>query len=312
MRQLIQYIVDYQRKYFDFKLYVSLALFLSGSILINYIFDFEDQFIDPIPNLWVKSIAFAFFQAIPFLVTGFLLAAFDKKRAWLTESTFWIIFILGFLIIGSSRAIHWGVLLKPIMAPEYYLLLRSTFNWSLKLLMILLFFGGLYCIYDRPLRNFYGFTFHKFDLSPYLILLGVAVLFILVGSFFADIQAYYPRYKPPYGLSFATHHELPNWVSLLIYESSYATSFIAVEFIFRGFLIYAFIKYFGEYAVLPMVATYCFLHFGKPATETISSIFGGYILGIVALKNKNIWGGVIVHIGVAWSMELFGYLQARF
>ena len=61
-----------------------------------------------------------------------------------------------------------------------------------------------------------------------------------------------------------------------------------------------------------MIATYCFLHFGKPVTETLSSIIGGYILGIIALKNKNIWGGVMVHVGVAWSMELFGYLQTRF
>mgnify|MGYP005759559141 FL=1 len=149
-------------------------------------------------------------------------------------------------------------------------------------------------------------------MSPYLTLLGIALIFIIIGSFFGDLQSYYPRYKIVHGTSFAAHHQVPTWVSVFIYETTYATSFITVEFIFRGFLIYAFVKYFGPYSILPMVATYCFLHFGKPATETLSSIFGGYVLGIFALKNKNIWGGVMVHVGVAWSMELFGYLQTRF
>lgn len=59
-----------------------------------------------------------------------------------------------------------------------------------------------------------------------------------------------------------------------------------------------------------MVATYAFLHFGKPMTEAISSVFGGYILGIIFLYNRNVWGGVIIHMGVAWVLELFGYLRS--
>ena len=74
-------------------------------------------------------------------------------------------------------------------------------------------------------------------------------------------------------------------------------------------MIHAFVKMLGGYAVFPMVATYAFLHFGKPLTETVSSVFGGYILGVVSYKTNNVWGGIIIHMGVAWSMEIFGYLQ---
>ncbi len=35
---------------------------------------------------------------------------------------------------------------------------------------------------------------------------------------------------------------------------------------------------------------YVALHYGKPAGETISSFFGGYILGVLAYQSKNIWG----------------------
>jgi hypothetical protein len=59
-----------------------------------------------------------------------------------------------------------------------------------------------------------------------------------------------------------------------------------------------------------MVVVYAFLHFGKPAGETISSIFGGYILGILAFQSRNIFGGLIAHLGVAWGMEYFAYLQS--
>jgi membrane protease YdiL (CAAX protease family) len=61
-----------------------------------------------------------------------------------------------------------------------------------------------------------------------------------------------------------------------------------------------------------MVGLYVALHFGKPAGETIGSFFGGYILGVLAYKSKNIWGGIIAHMGIAWLMELFAYLQKTY
>lgn len=67
---------------------------------------------------------------------------------------------------------------------------------------------------------------------------------------------------------------------------AYAWDFVSVELAFRGFLIIGMIKILGKGAVLPMAVTYAFYHFGKPAGETISSVFGGYILGIIALLYK--------------------------
>ena len=51
------------------------------------------------------------------------------------------------------------------------------------------------------------------------------------------------------------------------------------------------------------------LHFGKPLGECISSVFGGYILGVIALYSRNIWGGVVLHMGVAALMELAAFSQ---
>jgi len=98
------------------------------------------------------------------------------------------------------------------------------------------------------------------------------------------------------------------WVTAGIYELFYGFDFLSVELFFRGFLVIALSRFVGKDAILPMVAVYCFLHFGKPAGEAISSIFGGYILGILAYSSRNIYGGLIAHLGVAWGMELMAYL----
>ena len=74
-------------------------------------------------------------------------------------------------------------------------------------------------------------------------------------------------------------------------------------------MVVALSKFVGREAILPMVAVYCFLHFGKPMSETISSIFGGYILGILAYSSRNIYGGLIAHLGVAWGMEYMAFLH---
>jgi hypothetical protein len=94
----------------------------------------------------------------------------------------------------------------------------------------------------------------------------------------------------------------------LLYEVSYGSDFITIELFFRGFLVLAFSKWFGRDAILPMAAFYCTIHFGKPMGECISSFFGGMILGIVTYHTRTIWGGLMVHLGIAWMMELGGYL----
>jgi membrane protease YdiL (CAAX protease family) len=63
----------------------------------------------------------------------------------------------------------------------------------------------------------------------------------------------------------------------------------------------------GRRSVLAMAVIYCLLHFGKPAGEAMSSVVGGYILGVIAYETKSIWGGVIVHAGIAWMMELISF-----
>jgi membrane protease YdiL (CAAX protease family) len=105
--------------------------------------------------------------------------------------------------------------------------------------------------------------------------------------------------------------QVPEWVTVAGYEIAYALDFITVEFLFRGFMVIGLMSMIGRGAVLMMAVTYCFLHFGKPPVEAISSIFGGYILGVIAYETKSIWGGIVIHVGIALSMEIAAYIQKQ-
>ena len=132
----------------------------------------------------------------------------------------------------------------------------------------------------------------------------------LVGaaSLQTDFQQAYPKLNLV--LDPETGNQL-NWWHKLVFELSYGSDFIGIELFFRGFLVLSFLKWAGKDAILPMACFYCIIHFGKPLGECISSYFGGLLLGIVVANTRSIWGGLVVHLGIAWLMELAGYLSAK-
>jgi membrane protease YdiL (CAAX protease family) len=154
--------------------------------------------------------------------------------------------------------------------------------------------------------NFYGLTLNQVNIKPYLWLVALVVPIVLVAG---TMEAFLEQY-PMYSHQSATGLQaLPGWLNMLIYELSYGAAFLPVELLFRGFLVIGIGRLIGKEAVLPMVAAYVFLHFEKPMGEAISSAFGGFLLGIFALRTNNIWGGVIIHTGLAWLMELTAWLM---
>jgi hypothetical protein len=300
----------FQKQHFEMRLYSGIALLLLVLLVFNYTLDFEDSYIDKIEKLSLRWMAYFFYEGIPFLCAGLILYRFGKCERFIKRRGFWVVWALGFAILAFDRSLHIREYVQAwVPGPAYRIWFRSI-GWSSSLLITVVPLMIIYEVMDRSGQHkWYGLAPGKFDVKPYLYLLLIAGVFIGIGSFFNDIQTYYPRYRISEGQQFARYYELSEWVPLTMFELSYASNFVTVELFFRGFLIYAFTRYFGNYAVLPMIVAYCVLHFGKPLTESLSSIVGGYALGILALQNRNIWGGVIIHIGVAWLMEVFGFLQ---
>ena len=173
--------------------------------------------------------------------------------------------------------------------------------WPLKLLVITIALLLVWrsCNNDQP---FYGTTTRGWDLKPYTIMLALMIPLIALAATQKDFLQVYPKLK---NVAFLKNSA---WYYKVLYELSYGLDFVTIELFFRGFLVLAFAKWVGKAAILPMALFYCTIHFGKPLGECISSYFGGLILGAVTLHTGSIWGGLMVHVGIAWLMEVFGYI----
>ena len=172
---------------------------------------------------------------------------------------------------------------------------------ELPLLLLLRF-----CV-DKQQRGFYGLCRGNHHIKAYLWLF-VLVLPILIGVSFTDrFQTYYPVGKVwLYGDGLFGY---PAWANLLALELVYLARFLIVELVFRGALVIGMGTVIARSAVLPMVAVYVALHFGKPVLETISAIGGGFFLGALAYQTKHVWGGVIIHMGIAFAIETVRLVQ---
>ena len=129
---------------------------------------------------------------------------------------------------------------------------------------------------------------------------------IAIASYQPDFQRTYTQYK---FYNYKGVFGLSPVQSEGIFELAYGLDFVSVELMYRGALIIGMARLLGKEAVLPMAGAYVILHFGKPAGEAVSSFFGGMILGIHALAKKNILGGIIIHTGIAYFMEIAAILQ---
>jgi len=144
------------------------------------------------------------------------------------------------------------------------------------------------------------FSADRVDYKAYFILLLCMVPLVWLAAQQASFQLVYPKMK--HALEMSGNR---SW-NVALFQTSYSLNFVAVESFFRGFLVIALIPIVGKDAILPMAAFYCSIHFGKPTAECISSFAGGLILGVVAYYSQSIVGGIIVHLGIAWLMEIFG------
>jgi membrane protease YdiL (CAAX protease family) len=96
------------------------------------------------------------------------------------------------------------------------------------------------------------------------------------------------------------------WQLIGLFETFYINDYIGVEGMFRGALVIGMARWLGCRAVLPMALAYMCIHLGKPDLELCSSVIGGYILGILAWRTRHLWGGIIIHLGIALFFEAVG------
>jgi hypothetical protein len=294
-------ILDYLRAYYfslEKRIFTLSTLFISIFIFINYYnnlnknidtYSFGKQLI-----CWYLI----FFAAFSF---PYILTILFKANTKLLNAKFLI------LLLIAPAIFTW----KMVYKPEFYFtddnILNDYWNqvvyWPLKLIVMVGMLWLLWLMFNRR-EQFYGIETKNFQSRPYWLMLLIMVPLIAAAATQPDFLFVYPKFQKVYFLS---QPQSNGWHQLL-YELSYGTDFLSIELFFRGFLVLAFSRWAGKDVILPMALFYCTIHFGKPIGECISSFFGGLILGVITYHTRSIWGGLMVHLGIAWMMELAGYL----
>jgi membrane protease YdiL (CAAX protease family) len=181
-------------------------------------------------------------------------------------------------------------------APEYWELWSFVWWTGWRVIGYLLIpMAVVACLPGERIRD-YGWSFDGFvrHLKTYLILFALVMPVIYFCSQTRAFRSIYPFYR----LANRSLFDLIAW------ELLYALQFLSLEFFFRGFMLNGLKKTFGAHSIWVMVVPYCMIHYGKTWQETVGAIFAGLILGTVALRTRSIWGGVLIHVGVALSMDL--------
>lgn len=148
----------------------------------------------------------------------------------------------------------------------------------------------------------------KFALLSTCLLLALCLPAFYLGAKDPGMQATYPLYRG----GFASPGQF------VLYQLCYFPFFLAIEFIFRGYLLFGLFKLqdgdappgvsgeagplvFGYYAVFIAMLSYTAWHLGKPIPELWGTLVWGVAAGTVALMSRSIWGVTLAH----WLLNIF-------
>ena len=307
MRKLLALLRNHFAEDFSWPYYLSIISFLAVGIVLNYYLQIEKR-IDQHEGRPVRILFYAALYGVAYFGGFALMVLFQKQQALMKRKSFWLLAFAGLLILSFDSGFPF---MNEILESQNVDIHIYTWAYAVTVNAVSLFLVGVpliavYLLISLSRGNGYGLITPGYDPKPYFVLLLMMAPVITAASFIPEFVDFYPSYKSN---SVSEVLNLPKWVPMAVYEFFYAIDFFNLELLFRGFLVIGLSHVLGKNAIVPMVTTYCFLHFGKPIGEQISSIAGGYVLGVIAFYTRGIWGGVIIHIGIGWLMELAAYLQ---
>lgn len=290
--------------------YSGILIFLALILGVNFSLNLENGIIDAYTGRLIRIPMFFGLYAAVYYVACWLVSRSQKDWNFWSRKQFWMYSLFGLGVLSLDRGFPYLHQVSTWFSTDFdlYTWVYKVANHALSFVVV---FSPLLLFYywiDTNRSGFYGLT-KSSNWRPYLILLLLIAPLIGLASLQPGFLSYYPMYKTN---AVASLLGWPDYVPVLIFEFFYGADFINVELLFRGFFVIGLAQVLGRNAIIPMVTIYCALHFGKPLGEAISSIFGGYLLGIIAYTTRSIWGGILIHVGVAWLMELAAYTVKHF
>ena len=260
---------------------------------------------------WTESSILPYYFSIYALSLVPLFALYffkPKENAFLRDKRFWLLCLFAILLFTFRSS--WWFYFDQVLTKNWS---KDSLTEEATLRVVFILTKGAIIIIplliywyltDREDQPFYGMQKKNLNLRPYLILLLLLIPFVAIASQDASFLRKYPKVQVIDAINLFDP-SMSNWI--LAYESLYILDFYVIELFFRGFMILAFVKFCGPKSILPVAVFYCAIHFNKPFPEALSSFFGGTILGIITYYSRSIWGGIIIHMGIAAVMEVGAY-----
>lgn len=275
-------------------------------IYFNYSHLFQNNYTAAPATGAAVFFGYYFLYLLPYAGAFFLQLLFYKQLSYYKSKWFWTILLLAPALFAIKVNFNWqhSWIINHFTGASQAFYLKCI-NSLVKAAVLLLLLYVFWLLKDKNIQPFYGWQ-KTGSLKPYWMMVLIMLPLILVAGTQSDFLKVYPKA--------AFIHKLPLnfwWDKgrYILFELCYGFDFLSIEFFFRGFLILALLQICGTHCIIPAACFYCAIHLGKPMAEAISSIFGGLLLGIIVYNTKSIRGGLLVHVGIAWLMEICGWLM---
>lgn len=299
MKELTGYFYNYFRQEHKMVL-ITCTLFTSVLITLNYTAGINSSFVRY--EFLNRLLAFFFLFAFAFIIP-YLLQLLIKKTNVLQPLLFLFLLMGSALLFALKISFNGFSFYSEHFRYPWNEYLLTVAKWPWKFVIVI---AGILLLtsLSNSKTQLPGLNARNLKWKPYLLLLLCTIPLILLAATQKDFLQTYPKVKTiAFIYDYTTSPVFP-----ILFELAYGLDFLTIELFFRGFLILYFIRFVGIDAILPMAVFYCTIHFGKPLAECITSYFGGILLGIITYHTRSIYGGLIVHLGIAWLMEVVAAL----
>lgn len=196
-------------------------------------------------------------------------------------------------LLGERLRFDWKIVLVTVVSTtvvlaDYYIKLTPNEGWDKTLYFLLLPLIVILFIFREDPRE-YGFTLG--DWRAGLVITLLAILLIAPVLWWAGRGAAMSTFYAADlgGLPWNTFLDLLGW-----------------EFLFRGWLTFAYVRKFGPEGLWLQAVPFAVAHLTKPAVETLSTIFGGFAFGWVAWRTRSFLYPFLIH----WFVASFTILVA--
>lgn len=297
-------IAAFIRKDFLWSKYLFAAVLAISIIIAQVRFDIYNIIIEPTYDAGTSMLRIPLIYIMVYFLVLIPSLAMHGELWRLRRWQVWVFPIILLTIDGAGQGYYgymsWADEHGAWFKDKYYLRLLGAFMFRSVFIVLML------CVFRKLTEGHFGLFGLKRSskyLRVYALIYVLLLPMFLLVSFTPQFLSFYPKMHIDF---YDGAMGWERWQLIGLFEIFYANDFIGVEGMFRGAMVIGLARWLGCRAVLPMALAYMCIHLGKPDLELCSSVIGGYILGVLAWRTRHLWGGIIIHLGIAMFFEVVG------